>query len=117
MGLQGEPTAALAGGIDFAERFAGFAPVPIRPVRSAAQLVITGTGAYWRFDGPLTEQVVDHSGKGNHLTLVQLGGDAPTTSTEFHPDQPGHASWLVAGSKNRCAGVISGRRTKRRSTR
>ena len=90
--------------IDFAERFAGFAPVPVRPARPAAQLVIPGTAAYWRFDGPVTDQVIDHSGQGNHLTRVQLGGDAPAASAEFHPDQPGHASWLFAGGKNPARG-------------
>ncbi|MEU4289302.1 LamG-like jellyroll fold domain-containing protein [Kribbella sp. NPDC026596] len=90
--------------IDFAERFAGFAPVAVRAARPAAQLVIPGTAAYWRFDGPVADQVVDHSGKGNHLTRVQLGGDAPVASAEFHADQPGHASWLFAGGKNPARG-------------
>ena len=90
--------------IDFAERFDKFAPVPVRPARPAKQLVIPGTAAYWRFDGPATDQVVDQSGKGNHLTRVQLAGAAPTASAEFHPDQPGHASWLFAGGKNPARG-------------
>lgn len=90
--------------IDFAERFAGFAPVPVRAARPASQLVIPGTAAYWRFDGPVTDTVVDHSGKGNHLTRRQLAGDAPTASAEYHPDQPGHASWLFAGGKNPARG-------------
>ncbi|MFC6162908.1 LamG-like jellyroll fold domain-containing protein [Kribbella jiaozuonensis] len=90
--------------IDFDERFAGFAPVPVRPARPASQLLIPGTAAYWRFDGPVTDQVVDQSGKGNHLTRKQLGGDVPTASNEFHPDQPGHASWLFPGGKNPARG-------------
>ncbi|MFD5538411.1 metallophosphoesterase, partial [Streptomyces sp. NPDC127079] len=36
--------------IDFADRFAGFAPVPARPARPASQLLVRGTAAYWRFD-------------------------------------------------------------------
>ncbi|WP_371403587.1 Tat pathway signal sequence domain protein [Kribbella sp. NBC_00662] len=90
--------------IDFDERFAGFAPVPIRPARPASQLVIPGTAAYWRFDGSVTDQVIDQSGKGNHLIRKQLSGDAPTASTEFHPDQPGHASWLFPGGKDPARG-------------
>jgi hypothetical protein len=42
----------------------------------------------------------DHSGRGTHLTRQQLAGDAQTASTEYHPDQPGHASWLFAGGKD-----------------
>jgi hypothetical protein len=90
--------------IDFAERFAKFAPIPVRPARAAKQLVIPGTAAYWRFDGPAGDQVVDQSGKGNHLTRVQLAGAAPAASAEFHPDQPGHASWLFPGGKNPARG-------------
>lgn len=86
--------------VDFEQRFAGFAPVPVRPVRPAKQLVIPGTAAYWRFDGPVSGQVVDQSGQGNHLTRVQLAGDAPSASGEFHPEQPGHASWAFPGGKN-----------------
>jgi len=90
--------------IDFAERFAGFAPVPVRPARPVSQVVIPGTAAYWRFDGPVVDTVVDHSGNGNHLARKQLAGDAPSVSAEFHPDQPGHASWLFPGGKNPARG-------------
>ncbi|GAB3952862.1 LamG domain-containing protein [Kribbella albertanoniae] len=90
--------------LDFEERFAGFAPVPVRPARPAKQLVIPGTAAYWRFDGPVSGQVVDQSGQGNHLTRVQLAGGAPSVSAEFHPEQPGHASWLFPGGKNPARG-------------
>jgi hypothetical protein len=90
--------------IDFAERFARFAPVPVRPARPASQLIVPGTAAYWRFDGPATDQVPDQSGKGNHLTRVLLAGEAPTASAEFHPEQPGHASWLFPGGKNPARG-------------
>ncbi|MEV6288451.1 LamG-like jellyroll fold domain-containing protein [Kribbella sp. NPDC051770] len=91
--------------IDFAERFSGFAPVPVRPARPAAKLVIPGTVAYWRFDGPVASRVVDHSGRGNHLTTAYLqGGGGLTASTEFHPEQPGHASWVFAGGKKPARG-------------
>ncbi|MEU4196020.1 LamG-like jellyroll fold domain-containing protein [Kribbella sp. NPDC026611] len=90
--------------IDFAQRFAGFDPTPVRPARPAQQLVIPGTAAYWRFDGPVTDTVKDLSGKGNDLTRKQLAGDAPTASTEYHPDQPGHASWVFPGGKNPARG-------------
>ncbi|GAA0963165.1 LamG domain-containing protein [Kribbella koreensis] len=89
--------------IDFAARFAGFAPEPVRPARPAAELVIPGTVAYWRLDGPVGSRVVDHSGRGNDLTPVLLPGspaDSLKTSAEFHPDQPGHASWVFGGGKN-----------------
>ncbi|TCO40156.1 concanavalin A-like lectin/glucanase superfamily protein [Kribbella antiqua] len=90
--------------IDFATRFKGFDPIPVRPARPATQLVIPGTAAYWRFDGPVGNTVIDHSGQGNHLTRVQLAGEGPQASTEYHPDQPGHASWLFAGGKNPARG-------------
>jgi hypothetical protein len=90
--------------IDFEERFKNFAPVAVRPARPAKQLVIPGTAAYWRFDGPVTDTVKDQSGQGNDLVRKQLGGDAPSANTEFHPDQPGHASWLFPGGKNPARG-------------
>ncbi|MFD7157327.1 LamG-like jellyroll fold domain-containing protein [Kribbella sp. NPDC059898] len=90
--------------IDFAERFAKFAPEPVRPARPAKQLVIPGTAAYWRFDGPVADKVVDQSGQGNDLTRVQLSNDVPTASAEYHPDQPGHASWVFPGGKNPARG-------------
>ncbi|MEV8378331.1 LamG-like jellyroll fold domain-containing protein [Kribbella sp. NPDC056861] len=89
--------------IDFPARFAGFAPEPVRPARPAASLVIPGTVAYWRLDGPVGSRVVDHSGRGNDLTPVLLPGspaDSLKPSAEFHPDQPGHASWVFGGQKN-----------------
>ncbi|WBQ07733.1 LamG-like jellyroll fold domain-containing protein [Kribbella sp. CA-293567] len=93
--------------IDFAARFAGFAPEPVRPARPAAAQVIPGTVAYWRLDGPVGSRVVDHSGRGNDLTPVLLPGspaDSLKASAEFHPDQPGHASWLFGGGKNPARG-------------
>ncbi len=90
--------------IDFEQRFAGFAPIPVRPARPAKQLVVPGTAAYWRFDGALADQVTDHSGQGNHLTRVSLSNDGISASAEYHPDQPGHASWLFAGGKKPARG-------------
>ncbi|MGW7419036.1 LamG-like jellyroll fold domain-containing protein [Streptomyces sp. NPDC054813] len=97
--------------IDFAERFAGFAPVPVRPARPAARELVKGTLAYWRFDGQgapgtaLTagQTVPDLSGKGNDLTVVTLPGTAAsalTWSDDHHPDQPAHASLTFAGGRN-----------------
>lgn len=88
-------------GIDFAERFAGFDPIPARPSRPAGQLVIPGTVAYWRFED--TAVVRDRSGRGNHLTRVDLPGtpaDAIRRTGEHHDDQPAHASLLFDGAKN-----------------
>jgi len=93
--------------IDFAARFAGFAPVPVRPARPAAKLVVPGTVAYWRFDGTDQNRIVDHSGRGNDLTKILLPGspsDALSPSPEHHPDQPGHGSWFFAGGKNPARG-------------
>jgi hypothetical protein len=93
--------------IDFAQRFAGFDPVPVRPARPAGKLVIPGTVAYWRFDGAGSGRVVDQSGRGNDLTQVLFAGspaDSLRPSTEYHPDQPAHASWFFAGGKNPARG-------------
>lgn len=91
--------------IDFDQRFAGFAPIAVRPSRPAARLVVPGTVAYWRFDGSGTDRVVDHSGHGNHLTPVLLSSDGgPLPSDEHHPDQPGHGSWLFRGGKRPARG-------------
>ncbi len=93
--------------IDFTARFAGFAPKPLRPARPAHELVIPGTVAYWRLDGAVGSRVVDHSGRGNDLTPVLLPGspsDSLRASAEYHPDQPGHASWVFGGGKNPARG-------------
>jgi hypothetical protein len=97
--------------IDFEERFSSFVPVPVRPSRPAAEELVKGTLAYWRFDGqgaPGTalsagQTVRDLSGKGNDLTVVTVPGtaaDALTWSADHHPDQPGHASLKFAGGRN-----------------
>ncbi|MFD7832817.1 LamG-like jellyroll fold domain-containing protein [Kitasatospora sp. NPDC059803] len=94
--------------VDFARRFAGFAPVPARPARPARQLTIPGTVAYWRFDGGRPDgsavadsQVVkDLSGHGNDLVKQTAPGSPAGTltwSAESHPDQPGRGSLYFAG--------------------
>ncbi|WP_412538449.1 LamG-like jellyroll fold domain-containing protein [Longispora sp. K20-0274] len=90
--------------IDFAARFAGFAPVPARPTRPANQLVVPGTVAYWRFDTP-GERVEDRSGGGNHLTRVSLDGpESLRWTAEHHPDQPTRGSVFLAGGKRPARG-------------
>ncbi|WHT22085.1 Tat pathway signal sequence domain protein [Crossiella sp. CA-258035] len=84
--------------IDFTERFRRFAPPPVRPARPAAEVVIPGTVAYWRFED--AERFADLSGNGNHLTRATLPGapsDALSHSEEHHPDQPGHGSLRMHG--------------------
>ena len=97
---------------DFEQRFAGFAPATPPPARSASQVIIPGTLAYWRFDqggangAPVTsgQTVRDLSGHGNDLTtLVTVPGSAAnvlTWSSDYHPDQPGHASLYFNGRGN-----------------
>ncbi|MEH0417108.1 LamG-like jellyroll fold domain-containing protein [Streptomyces sp. B21-083] len=96
--------------IDFAERFAGFAPAPTRSARPASKMVIPGTVAYWRFDGQtdgaaLTGTVRDRSGHGNDLTLVSVGGGTLNWSSDHHPDQPGHGSLDFNGFKSPLKGA------------
>ncbi|MBM9510528.1 LamG-like jellyroll fold domain-containing protein [Actinacidiphila acididurans] len=97
--------------IDFEQRFSSFAPVAVRPARPAAQELVKGTLAYWRFDAQgapgtsLTsgQTVRDLSGQGNDLTVVTVPGtaaDALTWSDDHHPDQPGHASLKFVGGRN-----------------
>jgi concanavalin A-like lectin/glucanase superfamily protein len=98
--------------LDFAQRFAGFAPVPSRPGRPPKEILVPGTLAYWRFDAggaagsPVTsgQPIADLSGHGNDLaTLVTVPGSASTALTwsgEYHPDQPGHGSLYFDGGQN-----------------
>ncbi|MEU6149053.1 LamG-like jellyroll fold domain-containing protein [Actinosynnema sp. NPDC047251] len=69
--------------IDFEQRFAGFAPVPVRPERPVRQLLVPGTVAYWRADS-----LKDLSGNGNDLRQV----GTLTATTEHHRDSPSRAS-------------------------
>lgn len=96
--------------IDFAQRFAGFAPVPARPSRPAARMLVRGTVAYWRFDGHTDGTTVegtvrDLSGHGNDLSVVPVGGGTLTWSSAHHPDQPGHGSLAFQGGKPPLAGA------------
>jgi len=94
--------------LDFDQRFAGFAPVAARPARSAKQLLVRGTVAYWRFDGlgsngsnvSSSTVVKDQTGLGNDLVFETVSGtpaSALTWSSAYHPDQPGHGSVTFAG--------------------
>lgn len=107
--------------IDFEERFAGFAPaVPPKP-RPAADVLVRGTLAYWRFDtsgaslpaagAPMPDGTVvrDLSGHGNDLTVSRLHDSATqalTVSADHHPGQPAHASLRFDGGKSPDRGAI-----------
>ncbi|MGR4848149.1 LamG-like jellyroll fold domain-containing protein [Streptomyces sp. LARHCF252] len=97
--------------IDFQQRFSGFAPVPARPARPAAKLLVPGTMAYWRFEKPVdgtdstAGTVRDLSGRGNDLSLVTVGGGALGWSADHHPDQPGHGSLEFQGFKSPLKGA------------
>ncbi|MFI6010946.1 LamG-like jellyroll fold domain-containing protein [Streptomyces sp. NPDC051243] len=94
--------------IDFADRFSGFDPVPARPPRPASRMLIPGTVAYWRFEGPVDSAsgtVRDLSGRGNDLTLVTVGGGKLGWSADHHPDQPGHGSLEFQGFKSPLRGA------------
>lgn len=92
-------------GIDFADRFSGFDPVPVRPPRPASKMLIRGTAAYWRFDSPVSGTVRDLSGRGNDLTVVSVGGGTLGWSADHHPDQPGHGSLEFTGFKSPLKGA------------
>lgn len=92
-------------GIDFAERFAGFDPVPARAARPASKMLIPGTAAYWRFDSAVSGTVRDLSGRGNDLTVVSVGGGTLGWSADHHPDQPGHGSLEFQGYKSPLKGA------------
>ncbi|MFJ3891888.1 LamG-like jellyroll fold domain-containing protein [Streptomyces sp. NPDC090083] len=92
-------------GIDFADRFAGFDPVPARAARPASKLVIPGTAAYWRFESPVSGTVRDLSGHGNDLTVVTVGGGTLGWSADHHPDQPAHGSLEFTGHKSPLKGA------------
>ncbi|KUL45471.1 LamG-like jellyroll fold domain-containing protein [Streptomyces regalis] len=92
--------------IDFADRFAGFDPVPARPARPASRMLIPGTVAYWRFEQPVEGSTVrDLSGRGNDLALVTVGGGKLGWSADHHPDQPGHGSLEFQGFKSPLKGA------------
>ncbi|WP_020135542.1 LamG-like jellyroll fold domain-containing protein [Streptomyces sp. 351MFTsu5.1] len=91
--------------VDFAERFAGFDPVPARAARPASKMLIPGTAAYWRFDSAVSGTVHDLSGRGNDLTVVSVGGGSLGWSADHHPDQPGHGSLEFQGWKSPLKGA------------
>ncbi|HJP76056.1 MAG TPA: LamG-like jellyroll fold domain-containing protein, partial [Pseudonocardiaceae bacterium] len=98
--------------VDFADRFAGFDPVPVPPSRPAKEMIVPGTVAYWRFDSGQANgtpyasgsTIKDQSGHGNDLTtLVTVPGSATnalTWSDDHHLDQPGHGSLYFQGGQN-----------------
>ncbi|MFJ9624938.1 LamG-like jellyroll fold domain-containing protein [Streptomyces sp. NPDC101181] len=108
--------------VDFDERFAGFAPIPVPAPRPPSAVMPRGTLAYWRFDAtgtrapgaggtPVADGVVmrDLSGNGNDLTVSRLhagGPEALTWSTDHHLGQPAHASIRFDGGKNPDRGAI-----------
>ncbi|WP_433083871.1 LamG-like jellyroll fold domain-containing protein [Dactylosporangium sp. CA-052675] len=108
--------------IDFAARFAGFAPVTPPAPRPAAAVIGRDTAAYWRFDpsglpsgGPAGAAVADGTvvkdltGKGNDLVVHRLHGSGPgalTWSPEHHPGAPAHASLRFDGGKAPDRGAI-----------
>jgi hypothetical protein len=96
--------------IDFKERFAPERAVKPTPPVSPERMIVDGTVAYWRFEGPngqaLPEGSIaarDFSGRGNDLRRVTLpNGTANdlTWTQEFHPQQPSRGSLFFNGSKN-----------------
>jgi hypothetical protein len=108
--------------IDFAERFAGFAPRTPPPPRPAKAVMPRGTVAYWRFDAegfagagadgtvvPAGAVVRDLTGGGNDLTMELLHASAPEVlkwSAEHHEGQPAHASLRFDGGKSPDRGAV-----------
>lgn len=96
--------------VDFKERFAPARPVKPTPPVAPHRLLVDGTVAYWRFEGPSGQPlpegslaVRDLSGRGNDLTRVTLRNGAAndlTWTTDFHPRQPSRGSLFLNGSKN-----------------
>jgi hypothetical protein len=98
--------------IDFAQRFSGFDPIPVRPARPAKEMLVAGTLAYWRFDAggangssfTGAQTVPDLSGHGNDLSVLVTVPGSPanslTWSGDFHPDQPGHGSLYFDGQQS-----------------
>ncbi|MFD5257043.1 LamG-like jellyroll fold domain-containing protein [Streptomyces bobili] len=91
--------------IDFAARFAGFAPVPARPARPVPRMLVPGTMAYWRFESPAGGTVRDLSGRGNDLDVVTVAGGSLGWSADHHPDQPGHGSLEFQGYRSPLKGA------------
>jgi hypothetical protein len=95
--------------IDFAARFAGFAGGPPEPPPvSAAEVVVPGTVAYWRFEGtagaPVPDTGVavrDLSGAGNDLVRVDLAASPGDLAYDaaYDPRAPSRGSIFVRGSR------------------
>lgn len=97
--------------VDFEQRFAGFAPVPVRPSRPADRVLLPGTLAYWRFDALDGDRLPDLSGQGNDLNVMRPTGsrpDALTVVDAFHPDQPAHSSARFVGGRTAGAYLQTG---------
>ncbi|MFE6286180.1 LamG-like jellyroll fold domain-containing protein [Streptomyces sp. NPDC057877] len=109
-------------GIDFADRFKGFAPVVPPKPRPAHRVMPRGTVAYWRFDAdgldatgrpgatvPPGAVARDLTGNGNDLTVRLLHSSAAevlTWSGDHHSDQPAHASLRFDGGKQPDRGAV-----------
>lgn len=106
--------------IDFAERFAGFAPL-VSSERPAAEVVHRDTVAYWRFDrsgfvaggdgAPVAAGAVarDLSGNGNDLTAQRLHDGQPevlTFSDDHHDAAPAPASLRFDGGQSPKRGAV-----------
>lgn len=107
--------------IDFAQRFAGFAPPAAPPARPAKAVLTRDTVAYWRFDaegfagGRDGEAVApgavarDLTGHGNDLFVQRLGTSGPdalTFSADHHVGQPAHSSLRFGGGKSPDRGAV-----------
>ena len=100
--------------IDFAARFAGFAPPALPAPRPARQVIGRHTVAYWRFDtaGQSVADgavVADQTGKGNDLTVRHLANSTAetlTVSADHHVGAPAHASLRFDGGRGPDRGAI-----------
>ena len=100
--------------IDFAARFAGFAPPALPAPRPAARVIDRHTAAYWRFDAAgqsVADGAVvrDLSGRGNHLTVRRLANATEqtlTVSADHHVGAPAHASLRFDGGQSPDRGAI-----------
>ncbi|GAA1873666.1 metallophosphoesterase [Myceligenerans crystallogenes] len=113
--------------LDFARRFAAFAPPVVPAPRPASAVMPRGTVAYWRFDdaglggvgqpfpgddGAAVEPGTvarDLTGNGNDLMAELLHSSGPETltwSAEHHDGQPAHASLRFDGGQSPDRGAL-----------